>query len=114
MCKYIEKNTKPTDVILTGTQHNNPVCSLTGRNIVCGSSAYLFYHGLDYRGKEQAVMEMYYSIDNTALLKQNQVKYIYLSDSERMDYVITDEKKWEQWYPLKHKTGNVSLYTVYE
>lgn len=114
MCKYIEKNTKPTDVILTGTQHNNPVCSLTGRNIVCGSSAYLFYHGLDYRGKEQAVMEMYNSIDNTALLKQNQVKYIYLSDSERMDYVITDEKKWEQWYPLKHKTGNVSLYTVYE
>ncbi|MBR1742940.1 MAG: hypothetical protein IJ733_13950, partial [Lachnospiraceae bacterium] len=32
MCKYIEKHTKATDVILTDTRHNNGVVSLTGRN----------------------------------------------------------------------------------
>jgi len=46
--EWIRENTDRDDVFITGQQHINPVCSLAGRQIICGSDLYVFFHGLDY------------------------------------------------------------------
>lgn len=110
MCKYIEENTEPTDVILTDTRHNNEVVSLTGRNIVCGSSSFLYYHGLDYQTQEHDVARMYQNPEEQELFDKYDVKYIYLSDSERYNYSITDEEAFLEHFKVVHQEGSVVLY----
>ena len=80
----------PTDcVILTGVHHNNAVAALTGRNIVCGSSAYLYYHGFDTYDREQDVAAMYESPGSSAaLFEKYNVSYIYIGVNERYTYDI--------------------------
>lgn len=51
-CTFIEENTPANSVILTANNHNNAVASLTGRNIVCGSSTFLYFHGFDTYNRE--------------------------------------------------------------
>ncbi len=55
----VEENTEPQAEILTDTRHNNEVASLAGRNVVCGSPSYLFYHGLPYDKSQRAVQIIY-------------------------------------------------------
>lgn len=47
-CRFIEEETGADSVVLTASNHNNPVACLTGRNIVCGAGTFLHYHGIDY------------------------------------------------------------------
>lgn len=110
MCKFIEKYTRPEDVILTDTRYNNGVASLTGRNIVCGSPSFLYYHGVDYTAQEQAVEEMYKNPEDITLFDQYHVEYIYISDSERYNYGITSEEGFLEYFELFHQEGNISLY----
>ena len=49
---FIRDNTAPDALFLTASNHNNAVAALSGRNILCGSSSYLFYHGLDYASRQ--------------------------------------------------------------
>ncbi len=58
-CTFIEENTPANSVILTANNHNNAVASLTGRNIVCGSSTFLYFHGFDTYNRELDVADMY-------------------------------------------------------
>ena len=51
--EYIKENTAPDALFLTDDNHDNAVAVLTGRNIVCGSSSYLYFHGLDYTYQQQ-------------------------------------------------------------
>ena len=52
---FMDENAPDDALFLTGTQHLNPVVSLAGRDIVCGSSLYVYYHGMDYAAQLQAV-----------------------------------------------------------
>lgn len=110
MCRYIEENTEPTDVILTDTRYNNEVVSLTGRNIVCGSSSFLYYHGLDYQTQEDDVAYMYQNPQDKKLFDKYDVKYVYLSDSERYSYSVTREEEFLKYFEIVHQEGNVVLY----
>ena len=56
---WILKNTEKDSVFLTGQQHVNPVASLAGRQIICGSDLYVFFHGLHY-AEEQAACRLFY------------------------------------------------------
>lgn len=91
-CRYIQEETKPGDVILTGTQHNNAVASLTGRNIVCGAGTFLYYHGLDYGQRESDIPLMYQDPAGYAdLFQKYGVKYVYVSGTERGSYAVNDQ-----------------------
>lgn len=91
-CRYIEQKTEPGDVILTGTQHNNAVASLTGRNIVCGAGTFLYYHGLDYGQRESDIPLMYQDPAGHAdLFRKYGVKYVYVSGAERGSYGVNDQ-----------------------
>ena len=88
-CRYIEDETTPWDVILTSTAHNSPVPTLTGRSIVCGSSSFLYYHGLNYQQNEQDVETMYTSPASAKeLFREYDVNYIYLSNQEYGTYNV--------------------------
>lgn len=110
MCRYIEKNTQPEDVILTDTRHNNGVVSLTGRNIVCGSSSFLYYHGVDYAAREQDVAAMYGNPGDMTLYDKYDVDYVYICNSERYNYSITSEDAFLENFQLVHQEGSVNLY----
>ena len=110
MCKYIETHTKPSDVILTDTRHNNGVVCLTGRNIVCGSGTFLYFHGVNYSEREEDVRTMYQNPKDQTLFDRYQVKYIYLGGSERQNYEIMLENDFAETYELVHTEGDISLY----
>ena len=75
---YIYENTEPEDTILTDMRHNNEVAALTGRNIVCGSTSYVYFHGLDYYGREDDIAKMF----------QQPEEYLYLFEEYSVDYVM--------------------------
>lgn len=110
MCKYIEDNLEPDTIILTDTRHNNGISSLTGRNIVCGSSSILYYHGLPYQSVEIAVGQMYADPGNRDLMEQYGIDYILVGPSERNSYGINDESAFSSNYKLIHTEGDYNLY----
>ena len=90
--EFIDKNLPADCIILTGVHHNNAVAALTGRNIVCGSSAYLYYHGFDTYGREQDVAAMFENPKNSGeLFEKYGVDYIYIGINERCNYSISPE-----------------------
>lgn len=90
--EFIDKNLPADCIILTGVHHNNAVAALTGRNIVCGSSAYLYYHGFDTYDREQDVAAMFENPKNSGeLFEKYGVDYIYIGINERCNYSISPE-----------------------
>ena len=78
-------NTEPDAVFLTDDNHNNTVAALTGRNIVCGSPSYLYYHGLDYTGAQRDAQEMLTDAEAFERLRgEDRIGYVYFGSAERM------------------------------
>lgn len=108
---FIEQNAPADAVVLTGTQHNNPISSLTGRKIVCGTDSFLYYHGLDYAAQQRAVSEMYENpAGSEELFERYGVDYIYISSSERAKYAL-DLETLDGRYDLIFDNG-VRIYAV--
>ena len=59
MAEWVRANTPEDAVFLTAPNHNNSIAMLTGRSIVCGSPSFLYYHGLDYAGRQEDVRRAY-------------------------------------------------------
>ena len=86
---WIRENTDRDDVFLTGQQHINPVCSLAGRQIICGSDLYVFFHGLDYAQQSADCRRFYENPrENADVLTKYDVHYIYVSDYERAEFDV--------------------------
>lgn len=100
--RYIEENAPADAVFLTGTQHNNPVTVLAGRNIVCGTGSYLFFHGVDYAKPLNDVHLMFEDpVRNEQLFSDYGIDYIYISSYELGEFEIDLQnftKKWPIWY----------------
>ena len=112
--KWIRENTQKDDVFMTGQQHINPVCSLAGRQIICGSDLYVFFHGLDYSAMDADCRRFYeYPSSNTAVLEKYGVDYIYISDYERADFDV-DMETIDETYDLVYHNPDVRIYRVNE
>ena len=95
LAKWVEKHTEPDDIILTATNHNNAVASLTGRNIVCGSSRFLYYHGVDYTQAESDVAQIYQNPSaRDSLISEYNISYIVIGPNEQGNYNIPDLQNW--------------------
>lgn len=91
-CRFIEEYTDTEEIILTASNHNNAVASLTGRSIVCGSGSFLWYHGIDHTGREAELAAMYADpTGNKDLYEKYNVDYVYISNIERGSYEINEE-----------------------
>ncbi len=110
--EWVEENTQTGDLFLTGQQHLNPVCSLAGRPIICGSDLYVFFHGLDYRTQAADCQRFYESPrENQDVIEKYGVKYIYVSDYERSDFGV-DVQALDELYPLVYENEDVRIYGV--
>lgn len=91
-CRFIEENTPEDAVILTADNHNNPVSSLTGRNIMCGSSTFLYFHGIENSVRAEKLPLMYSDpVSNYELFQQYNVSYVYISGTEMGNYTVDIE-----------------------
>lgn len=112
LCDYVEANLEPDAVVLTDTRHNNEIAALTGRNIVCGSPSYLYFHGLPYGKSEWAAKLMYEaSEESRELFYEFGVDYVLVSDFERSAYQL-DEGKLSALFPKVFDDGSRALYRV--
>ena len=111
LCEWVEENTEPDDVFLTANNHNNAIASLTGRNIVCGSGSFLYFHGLDYGQQEYDVRVMYEDpASRDDLLDQYNVSYIVIGPCENGSYSIPDlQTMIDEYEVVYNKHGIIVL-----
>ena len=107
---YVDANAAPDALFLTGQEHLNPVASLAGRDIVCGSTLYVYFHGMDYGRQAEAVRQMY-ETPSEALLAQWGVDYVYISGWERADYAV-NEAFYAERYPVWFQQGDIVIYQI--
>lgn len=110
--RWVEEDTDPHALFLTGTQHINAVASLAGRTILCGSPSYLYYHGLSY-GEQQAAARELYEAPSAGLLEEWGVDYVVFSGFERSEFAA-DEAWYQARYPLVFQQGEYSIYQITE
>lgn len=108
--RYVEAETPPHALWLTGTHHLNPMASLAGRQILCGSSLYVYFHGMNYARQEAAVRALY-EAPTEQMLADWGVDYVYLSSYERASYAI-DEDFYAARYPAIYRQGEYTIYRI--
>ncbi|MGI6238884.1 MAG: hypothetical protein ACOYI5_04570 [Christensenellales bacterium] len=109
---YIDAETDRDAVFLTGGQHNNPVAALAGRQIVCGTSSYLYFHGIDTAVARADARSMYESPgENRALFEQYGVEYVYLSSYEYAEFAV-DTAFFEDYAEIVFGRGYVRIYKL--
>ena len=108
---WVDENAPADAVFLTGTQHLNPVASLAGRQIVCGSSLYVYFHGKDYYGQAELVRQLYEE-PSEALLTQLGVEFVMIGPWERSDYAGLDETFHRSRYPVWYEANGYVIYQI--
>ena len=102
--------TEQDSVFLTGSHHNNPIPALGGRQIICGTPSYLYYHGVDYsqqKADEKRMMEA--PGENLSLFEKYGVDYIYVSGYERGEFTV-DEAYFRENCETVFQEGNVCIF----
>lgn len=95
-------------VVLTSNNHNNAIASLTGRNIVVGTSSFLYYHGFDTTEREANVRMMFeYPEYSLSLFEKYNVEYVVIGSSERYSYNIDDSWFAENAILLYQRDGGL-------
>lgn len=110
---YVREHTAPDAVFLTHNNHNNAIAALTGRNIVCGSGSFLYYHGVDYADREQALRLMYEQPGThlAALAAAYDVDYIYVGGHERSNYAC-DLAYFNENFRLLYDAAGIRIYDL--
>ncbi len=105
---YVKESTPEHCVFLTGTQHLDPVASLAGRTIVCGSDLYLYFHGFSTTQRKAEISAFYEDpAGHLDLLLKYGVQYVYVSPYERADYDV-NENALRALFPVEYEADNGS------
>ncbi|MDR0928570.1 MAG: hypothetical protein LBM74_02525 [Oscillospiraceae bacterium] len=109
---YIETETAPDAMFLTGLHHNNPVYALAGRQVVSGPTLFLHFHGMDYTSRQNRV-RMFYAdpAGNLDLIEAFGVDYIVVGASERYELTI-DEEALAELFEVVYDEDQVKVYQV--
>ena len=112
--QFVEENTDPDAMFLTGQQHNNAIAALTGRYILCGTGSYLYFHGINYAAEQSAARMMFENPAlNAALFDEYGIDYVYISGHERSNFVV-DGNYFASNGLLVFDNGAVQIYAVSE
>lgn len=112
LAEYITENTQTDAVFLTDARHNNEIASLTGRNIVCGSDSYLYFHGIDAGKRRKDVRQMFEQPAKAAeLFQKYHVDYVVISSYERANYQVQEQFFMEHTEQI-FCDGDVQLYAI--
>ncbi len=86
--EYVKHNSAPDALFLTAAHHNNAVSSLTGRNILCGTGSYLYFHGIDFEEREAEARALFETPSQcfNELKSKYGIDYIWLGNAESYTY----------------------------
>ncbi len=87
LAQFIKKETSQQALFLTIDKHNNPISSLTGRQIIMGYMGWLWSHGIDYKTRYQELAEIYKGADRA---------YQFFS-KYAPDYILVEKQLSPQW-----------------
>lgn len=107
---FVEQNAAPNALFLTGSQHINPVASLAGRPIVCGSGSYVFYHGMHYEAQSEAARQLY-ETPSEELLARWGIAYVVIGRYERSEFAV-NEAFYAARYPVWYQSADYTVYAV--
>lgn len=110
MAAYVDANAEPDALFLTSDDHLTPVFSLAGRQIVCGSGSFVYYHGMDYADEYHAMVSLYETPD-AAVLQAWGVDYV-LFDSAVYTRFQADEDWYRQRYTLWYSDDDHRIYKI--
>ena len=110
LAEYVDANAEPDALFLTSDSHLTPVFSLAGRQILCGSGSFVFYHGMEYSA-EYAAMKSLYETPSAEELQRWDVDYV-LFDGNVFARFAADENWYAQRYPLWYENGSVRIYQI--
>lgn len=103
---------EPDATFLSSSRHNNEIAALSGRNILCGSPSYLYFHGLSYRENENAVKVLLESPESTLDLYQSYgIDYVYLGPDEINSYNV-DSKAIANLFECVYNKDGIEIYKV--
>ena len=109
---FIMENCDPEAVFLTDDNHDNAVAVLSGRNIVCGSGSYLYFHGLDYGYQRQCAERMLTDSEAFERYKDEfSVDFVYMGYYERAMTENIDAYLREN-YPAVYTAEGITIYSV--
>ncbi len=111
---YVKEYAAPDATFLTYNNHNNCIAALTGRNIVCGSGSYLYFHGVDYSARENALPLLYEQpeVYFDSLGEQLDIDYVFIGGSERANYNI-DFDYFADHFKVFYENDSVIIYDVH-
>ena len=111
--EFVKENAEKDATFLTYNNHNNCIAALTGRNIVCGSGSYLYFHGINYSTHEDALPLMYEepAVYFAKYAKQFSVDYVMISSFELANYAV-DEDYFAKNFDVFYQGGSVTIYRV--
>ena len=111
--EYIKKTAAPDATFLTANNHYNAVAVLTGRNIVCGSGSFLYYHGINYFEREAALSAMYEEPDLyfEEYADKYDVDYVFVSFEELYKYDC-DLDYFDRHFDIAYENDEVTVYDV--
>ena len=110
LAEYVDANAEPDALFLTSDSHLTPVFSLAGRQILCGSGSFVFYHGMEYSA-EYAAMKSLYETPSAEELQRWDVDYV-LFDGNVFARFAADENWYAQRYPLWYENSSVRIYQI--
>ena len=110
MAAYVDANAAPDALFLTSDDHLTPVFSLAGRQIVCGSGSFVYYHGIDYTDEYRTMVSLYETPDE-ATLQTWGVDYV-LFDSAVYARFRADEDWYRQRYELWYSDEENRIYKI--
>lgn len=110
LAEYVARNAESDALFLTSDRHTNPVFSLAGRRILCGSGSYVYYHGMDY-GDEYAAMRLLYEAPDASILELWGVDYVVFDASITSEFAA-DESWYAVRYPVWYENGSCRVYQI--
>lgn len=107
---YVDENTPVNATILTDDRHANEISSLTGRNIVNGTSIFLWPHGIYDQSRVDDVKTMYeFPALSMELFQKYHVDYVMVSSWERNSYNV-DEETLDAMFECVFTLNEIKLY----
>ena len=110
---FVKENTERDAVFMTGVQPHNFVSSLSGRRIICGPDAWLYYHGYDTTERKSEIERFFAEpLENTDILEKYGVRYIVLD--RKMPYETIDRSALEDNYDkiYESKSHEIAIFAV--
>lgn len=111
--EFVKENAEKDATFLTYNNHNNCIAALTGRNIVCGSGSYLYFHGVDYSARENSLPLIYEQpeIYLSTYAKQFDIDYVLIGSSELSNYTV-NLAYFAANMDVFYQNGTVTIYRI--